>query len=942
MTTSPRDSAFRDSGLRATMGLGVVTAGLLFAMPSMLGFDAANANRKLDAQLAKLGSHGGFTESMHFAETDNVPGADRRWSFPTARAAQLQPGESMVFMLPGGSGIEMPLVERMLLDERSIQFTFADLAAGNAAEITVREGVVRGTLRVTIGKQHFAWSLSSRTDANGLAGDYYDDIPAGDNGADGVHESIDPPAALLAANGEGGVAGNCQDTGQIIDVLLAYTPNFATLFATPADLQAALTADIGLANSALANSNAVPRFRIAGFYQTADNGTGSLTTDLNQLVIANDNWNDAVHAQRNLELADLVVLYSDSATSGSAAFIGIDNGDVAAFSVIGRSGGIAPNISTARALGANMGCCSQTGATPACTGYYAFSHAWEFTAGAAQFQTVMASGTAEVVPVYSNPLVQWLQEPTGTATANNARTASLTANIVANYRCSSSAAIDCDGDGVPDEQAIANNIVPDCNFTGIPDSCDIALGISLDLNNDGIPDECPLTDIEFAAGGVTTLDTLGSAVGIASKSGDPTTIAVIGAPGSDVGASNAGAAYLVAIANGQIAPLAILRAADPLANAFFGRGATVYKRAQSLVTPLFPARNFALVGAYRWTETATVGTFPSKGAIYLFAEDINGWNQLWRYTPPATGGFQAREYSLFGYALAMGRNPREGVDQIVVGAPGRNAGRGAVYIIRNYFVGGVERAGLQTTRALLGTPTDGDNFGAAVALEPFLPVGPTSRVIMVVGAPGRDGGKGGAYVYDRPPSATGGVGTFPTAGFTLTPTGGGALAVGDLFGTAVAISGNLVAVGAPGASNGAGVVHFWERSTTVITPNVASYAYRGTFKAPDGVAGDALGSSISIAPAVDGNGFTVVVGAPKADLTVPGGVRTDAGKIYVLRKTIGQTGAVLTAIRASTNPATGDQFGYSAASTRGFSLTGAPFSDVTGLNSGKARLMTTP
>ena len=44
----------------------------------------------------------------------------------------------------------------------------------------------------------------------------------------------------------------------------------------------------------------------------------------------------------------------------------------------------------------------------------------------------------------------------------------------------------------------------------------------------------------------------------------------------------------------------------------------------------------------------------------------------------------------------------------------------------------------------------------------------------------------------------------------------------------------------------------------------------------------------------------------------------------------------------SFNPATGDEFGYSAASTRGFSLIGAPFSDITGLNSGKARLLTTP
>ena len=62
----------------------------------------------------------------------------------------------------------------------------------------------------------------------------------------------------------------------------------------------------------------------------------------------------------------------------------------------------------------------------------------------------------------------------------------------------------------------------------------------------------------------------------------------------------------------------------------------------------------------------------------------------------------------------------------------------------------------------------------------------------------------------------------------------------------------------------------------------------------------------------------------------------------MLHKTIGLAGAELLSTRASFNPATGDELGYSAASTRGFSLIGAPFSDTTGLNSGKARLLTTP
>ena len=945
---------------RASMLLGLTSAALLtssmfVALPAQLGAarSGSEAAAKLDAELAGLGlpelARAGGT---HYSDTDLTPGSDRRWAFPALQAAQLEPGETLAFVLPGGTAVEIPLVERTLIDERTIHFTFTDAAAGNAAQITVHAGLVRGLVHANIGGRHHAWSLASGTDANGLSGDYYADA-AGDAG---LHEPIAPAgkrddAALERAGaggdgGEGGVAGGsgCADSGQLIDVLVAVTPNFAALFATDADLSAAIAGDFGYANSAMANSNAVPRFRIVGAVLLPDNGTGSLVTDLLQLVDPGDGWNDGVHVTRNDVRADLVTLYSDSATAGSAAIIGVAALDGAdAFSTVGRTAAVDPVPSLARALGANLGCCTQEGATPACAGFYSFSKAWTYTIAGTVYQTVMASGSGSVIPFYSSPLVEWLGEPTGTATANNARTASLTANVVANYRCSSAGDIDCDNDGVPDQQAIQGGLVPDCNLTGIPDSCDIALGISLDANLDGVPDECPLTDFEFTASGITSLDTLGAAVGMSSTSGDPEALAIIGAPGNDVGASNAGAAYLFTVQAGSPVPTAELRAADPLANAFFGRGATVFKRPASVAAPVYPARNFALVGAYRWTETATVGTFPSKGAVYLFAQEGAVWTQIWRYTPPATNTFQARENSLFGYSVAMGRHPREGADQIIVGAPGHTNGRGKVYLLRNYFPNGqtVERGGLLSTRAVLN-PVDGDNYGASVALEPFLPVATTSRVIAVVGAPGRSASKGAAYVFDRGPGATTGIGTFPSSGLTLTPTGTGALVEGDRFGTSVAVAGNLIAVGAPGALSGKGVVHFWERSLTTVAAINSTYQYRGFFKAPDGVEGDALGSSLSVAPAATGTGFTVVIGAPKAAVTVPSGIRNGAGKVYVLHKTPGQTGAELLSIRASFNPATGDEFGYSAASTRGFSLIGAPFSDITGLNSGKARLLTTP
>ncbi|MEY2715822.1 MAG: hypothetical protein RIT24_2165, partial [Planctomycetota bacterium] len=913
----------------ATLLLSLAACALLVTMPAQFG-SSSDHSRKLDAELAELG----ITQSMHFSETDDLAGSDSRWGFPSARAAQLSPGQSLTFVLPGGRAVSMPLAERMLIDERSVCFVFRDLARGHAATITVRSGVVRGTVYATIDGVSSAWSLATATDVHGVTAEYYEPLPA----------EVAGDAAVLGAQtqpAEGGVAGgsDCQDNGQLIDVLVAYTPAFAARFSGIDAMQAAIAGDIGWANGALSNASSVPRFRIAGFAQMTSDGTGSLATDVSQLVNPADNWNDEVHAARNSVRADLVMLCSDSANIGFASVIGVGAPDGSdAFSAIGRTNATGVAFSAARALGTNLGCCSQLTSPSTCSGFYAYSHAWKYIITGTTYQTVMATGADTVIPIFSNPLVDWLGQPSGTVNANNARTASLTALTVANYRCSSDLNIDCDADGVPDQTAIASNLVPDCNFTGIPDSCDIAIGISLDLDANGVPDECPVSDVEIAPSGIASMDTLGSAVGISSRSGDPEVLGVIGVPGRDIGASNAGAATFFSYVAGQTFLGPTLFGSDATSNAFFGRAAATFRRPENLTTPIFAARDYALIGAYRWTEAATVGTFPSKGRIYLFARDAGVWSEVWRYSPPATGGNQARENALFGYSLAFGRSPRENAEQIIVGAPGHTNGQGKVYLMRNYLPSNVppERAGLLQVRSVAGA-VDGDNYGAAVALDTFVPVLATSRIIAVVGAPGRNGGKGATWILERGPGFNGNIGSFTNVTFLLNPPASASLAEGDRFGTAVAICDNLIAIGAPGAAQGKGIVYFWERRTDVFNPVSSTWQYRGFFKPPDGADGDRFGSSISIAQSAVGGGFTVVVGAPKADVPLESGLRLNAGKVYVLHKTVGAIGAELRAIRVGTSPATGDEFGYSAASVSGLSIIGAPFSDVSGLNSGKAR-----
>ncbi len=60
---------------------------------------------------------------------------------------------------------------------------------------------------------------------------------------------------------------------------------------------------------------------------------------------------------------------------------------------------------------------------------------------------------------------------------------------------------DCNANYMPDECEISNGSSGDCNNNTIPDECDIASGVEIDCNIDGIPDSCqilenPLLDLD--------------------------------------------------------------------------------------------------------------------------------------------------------------------------------------------------------------------------------------------------------------------------------------------------------------------------------------------------------------------------------------------------------------------------------------------------------------
>ena len=52
---------------------------------------------------------------------------------------------------------------------------------------------------------------------------------------------------------------------------------------------------------------------------------------------------------------------------------------------------------------------------------------------------------------------------------------------------------DCNSNGVPDSEDIADGTSADCDGNGIPDECDLVAGTSFDCNANGVPDICEIT-----------------------------------------------------------------------------------------------------------------------------------------------------------------------------------------------------------------------------------------------------------------------------------------------------------------------------------------------------------------------------------------------------------------------------------------------------------------
>ena len=211
---------------------------------------------------------------------------------------------------------------------------------------------------------------------------------------------------------------------------------------------------------------------------------------------------------------------------------------------------------------------------------------------------------------------------------------------------------------------------------------------------------------------------------------------------------------------------------------------------------------------------------------------------------------------------------------------------------------------IQSREGVKLTASDGaadDRFGVSVAV---------SGDVVVVGAYGANGNQGSAYVFVKP--VTGQPSMTQTA--KLTASDGAAY---DLFGCSVAVSGDVVVVGAYGANGEQGSAYVF-----VKPPGgwATTSAYTAKLTASDGAGSDYFGHSVAV------SGDVVVVGAYGDDI----GANLGQGSAYVFVKPPGgwATTSAYTAKLTASDGAAGDGFGVSVAVSGGVVVVGAYGDDI--------------
>ena len=310
----------------------------------------------------------------------------------------------------------------------------------------------------------------------------------------------------------------------------------------------------------------------------------------------------------------------------------------------------------------------------------------------------------------------------------------------------------------------------------------------------------------------------GFAVSISGRIGRTTAdYAIIGAPGDDGAAKDAGAAYIYAFSGKNWKQEGKLTAADAAAGDAFGFVVSV-------------DGTTAVVGAPK----SDVGAAKNTGAAFVFVRDANRWKQHAKLIPKDL----ARSDAL-GEAVDIQK------DTVIIGAPGHTHGgvrfAGAVFVFERDGDTWREQAKLTAEDAAAS-----DRFGVSVGIE-----GDTVVVGSLLNDAGGTKDAGAAYIFVR-----NGI-TWTQQAKLIAP----GKKKGDHFGAGVATTGKIAVVGAPlreeaGLGTGAAysfvnVDGVWKNAKRVVPDDAAANLVFGSTIA---ISGDTIVVASGAAPEA-GAGF---------------------------------------------------------------------------------------
>lgn len=235
-------------------------------------------------------------------------------------------------------------------------------------------------------------------------------------------------------------------TGQVIDVLVAYTPKARANAGGVSGIETKIMAAVTRANQAYLNSNVTMQLNLVKMAETAYTESGSLSTALTRLQSTADGYMDEVHTLRDSVGADEVVLITaDSDYCGMAyrmtslntafnpyAFAAVHDDSV--YNCLGS------NNTFAHELGHTQGNAHDTDSSVGLTTLYPDSYGYRVCGKYRDIMSYVCNGETRI-PYFSNPDVFYNGQPTGILGYNNtARSMNATASTVASFRASTTIA----------------------------------------------------------------------------------------------------------------------------------------------------------------------------------------------------------------------------------------------------------------------------------------------------------------------------------------------------------------------------------------------------------------------------------------------------------------------------------------------------------------------